>query len=142
MEQLYEKIKQQAEQYPHNADVWEDMFECIRILSDTDKVKAQKFNLEMRERTAAMLRSSGDFELNKRLYELQRKSYLLGARNGSFSDYLFYIEWNREPAKRFYQPRMKYLAPMVEAYQDVHDGKLDLLTISQKESTGAAMTET
>ncbi len=140
LEHLYEKIKRQAEQYPHNADVWEDLFECVRILSDTNKEKAQKFNLEVRERTAALLRSSGDFELNKQLYDLQRKSYLLGAKNGSFSDYLFYIEWNREPAKRFYQPRMKYLAPMVEAYQDVHDGKLDLLTISQPKRTGKSQT--
>ena len=57
-----------------------------------------------------------------------------------FYSYLIYIEWNRPLEKRFYQPRMHYLQPMVQGYQDILDGKLDLLTISQPKRTGKSQT--
>lgn len=44
--------------------------------------------------------------------------------------YLIRLEWNREPEKRFYQPRRDKLQPMVAGLQDLFDDKLDILSIS------------
>ncbi len=53
-----------------------------------------------------------------------------------FEDYLLYVEWNREPEKKFYLPRRKVLKDVVWAMQDLIDDKLDLLTISMPPGTG------
>lgn len=53
-----------------------------------------------------------------------------------FESYLLYVEWEREPEKKFYLPRKKQLQPVVQAMQDLIDDKLDLLTISMPPGTG------
>ena len=48
-----------------------------------------------------------------------------------------YIEIDeKDPFKRFYFPRCKVLQPVVGAYQEVYDGKLDFLSVSQPKRTG------
>ncbi|MEG0914328.1 MAG: hypothetical protein RSG57_01100, partial [Christensenellaceae bacterium] len=47
-----------------------------------------------------------------------------------FDSYLLYVEWNREPDKKFYPPRRKQLKPIVDALQELADDKLDLLAVS------------
>lgn len=51
--------------------------------------------------------------------------------------YFRYIELDtKDPYKRFYFPRKKVLQPVITAYQDVYDGKLDFLSVSQPKRTG------
>ena len=54
--------------------------------------------------------------------------------NGSapyvFHLFLLYVEWNREPDKKFYPPRKKVLRRIVDALQKLADDKLDLLSVS------------
>lgn len=57
----------------------------------------------------------------------------------NFDCFLRYIECQRDLDKRFYFPRRKVLLPIVQAFQDVHDGKIDLLTVSQPKRTGKAL---
>ena len=47
-----------------------------------------------------------------------------------FEDYMVYVEIDRPYEKQFYMPRRRYLRPLIQAYQDVADGKLKLLTVS------------
>lgn len=48
-----------------------------------------------------------------------------------------YIEVDeKDPYKRFYFPRRKVLQPVVSAYQEIYDGKLDFLSVSQPKRTG------
>lgn len=48
-----------------------------------------------------------------------------------------YIELDeKDPYKRFYFPRRKVLKPVVKAYQEIYDGKLDFLSVSQPKRTG------
>ena len=48
-----------------------------------------------------------------------------------------YIEADeKDPYKRFYFPRRKVLEPVVSAYQEIYDGKLDFLSVSQPKRTG------
>lgn len=67
--------------------------------------------------------------------QLYRKTLLFAAQT-DFDSYLQYVEWNRDPGKRFYLPRRKQLKPLVDALQDLEDDKLDLLAISMPPGTG------
>lgn len=69
------------------------------------------------------------------LYALHKK-VLLAAAPYDFDSYLLYVEWNREPSKKFYAPRRKQLKIVVDALQDLEDDKLDLLAISMPPGTG------
>lgn len=51
--------------------------------------------------------------------------------------FFYYIEIDeKDPWKRFYFPRRKVLQPVVKAYQEIYDGKLDFLSVSQPKRTG------
>lgn len=51
--------------------------------------------------------------------------------------FFLYIELDeKDPYKRFYFPRRKVLQPVVSAYQEIYDGKLDFLSVSQPKRTG------
>jgi len=69
------------------------------------------------------------------LYALHKK-VLLAAAPYDFDSFLQYVEWNREPSKKFYAPRRKVLKQVVDALQDLADDKLDLLAISMPPGTG------
>ncbi|MEG2661069.1 MAG: hypothetical protein RR978_10195, partial [Oscillospiraceae bacterium] len=62
-------------------------------------------------------------------YNLQKKTLLFDALY-DFDSYLQYVEWNREPQKKFYLPRRKVLKIVVDDLQDLADDKLDFLAVS------------
>ena len=53
-----------------------------------------------------------------------------------FDSYLLFVEWNREPRKKFYVPRRAVLKQVVDAMQELADDKLDILAISMPPGTG------
>ena len=69
-------------------------------------------------------------------YRQLYKNTLLYAAPVDFDSFCRYIEWNREPAKRFDLPRRKQLKVVVDALQDLADDKLDLLAISMPPGVG------
>lgn len=58
------------------------------------------------------------------------KDILLEAAPYDFDLYLQYVEWAREPSRKFYMPRRTQLRPIVDALQSLADDELDLLAIS------------
>lgn len=120
-------------------EAYQDYFDTLRLLGKEDKAESYKLNLWLRAETAKKVMECTDPNAIARFYELNKKTYLYMAQD-NFHSYLIYMEWNRPAEKRFYQPRMHYLRPMVRGYQDVLDGKLDLLTISQPKRTGKSQT--
>ena len=44
-----------------------------------------------------------------------------------FEDFLYYMEKDRAPDKRFYMPRRRTLKVVVDDLQDLEDGKLDFM---------------
>ena len=73
---------------------------------------------------------------NERMYKTLRESLKFDAPV-SFDAFMRFMEWERDPEKRFYLPRRKILKPMcVDPIQDLLDGKLDLLSISMPPGTG------
>ena len=69
-------------------------------------------------------------------YRQLYKNTLLYAAPVDFDSFCRYIEWNREPSKRFYLPRRKQLKVVVDALQELADDKLDLLAISMPPGVG------
>ena len=67
---------------------------------------------------------------------LYNNTLLYDAQFGNFDCFLRYLECNREYNKSFYAPRRRTLLPIVNAFQEVIDGNLDLLTVSQPKRTG------
>ena len=72
-------------------------------------------------------------------YRQLYKNTLLFAAPVDFDSFCRYIEWNREPNKRFYLPRRKQLKVVVDALQELADDKLDLLAISMPPGVGKAL---
>ena len=67
--------------------------------------------------------------------ELLKKAYLLSARD-HFDDFMIYIEWNRPLKEKYWLPRRSKLLPICNALQDLEDGLLDELFLSQPPRTG------
>ena len=76
-----------------------------------------------------------DAELGRKMMGLHRK-VLLSAAPWDFDSYLQFVEWNREPGKKFYMPRRRVLKQVVDSLQDLEDDKLDLLGISLPPGVG------
>ena len=58
-----------------------------------------------------------------------------------FDCFCRYIEKDREPRKRFYEPRRKQLLPIARAMQRLEDNELDLLAVSMPPGTGKSTLE-
>ena len=68
-----------------------------------------------------------------RMFECAERAYKFDAQY-SVDAFFTYIEM--EDQRKFYEPRRDYLSPIIQSYQDIYDGKLDLLCISQPKRTG------
>ncbi len=64
------------------------------------------------------------------------KKTLLFEAPVDLDSYMQYMEWEREPGKRFYLPRRKQLRPIVAEMQRLADRELELLAISMPPGTG------
>ena len=114
-----------------DASALNDAFDSLRLLEETDKEEAHRRNKEVRRLSAKYAAERTDVKM----FELNKRALLFDAPY-DFDAFLRYIEWNRPNDKRFYMPRRKVLLPIVNAFQQVADGELDLLTVSQPKRTG------
>lgn len=81
-----------------------------------------------------------DQSLSIKFYELAKKAALSLAPH-LFHYYLLYVEWDREPQKKFYVPRMHVLKPVVDDLQDLADGVIDLLAVSMPPRVGKLVSD-
>ena len=118
-----------------DASALSDAFDVLRLLEAQDGFEeAHRRNKEVRRLSAKYAAERTD----AKMFELNKRSLLFDAPY-DFDCFLRYIEWQRPNDKRFYMPRRKVLLPIVNAFQQVADGELDLLTVSQPKRTGKAM---
>lgn len=109
-----------------------DAFDTLRLLETQDGFdEAHRRNKEIRRLSAKYAKEQNSMKM----FELNKRSLLFDAPY-DFDCFLRYIEWQRPNDKRFYMPRRKVLLPIVNAFQQVADGELDLLTVSQPKRTG------
>ena len=135
MEQLLKKIFQKI-QKDHSIQAMEDLRNICRETMKTNVPLGIEYSVKLsNELEKTILSNRWSNEDIKTLYNLHKKVLLLAAPY-HFESYLLYIEWNREPEKKFYPPRRKVLKQVVDALQDLADDRLDLLAISLPPGSG------
>lgn len=129
MEQTIKSIIACIEKTPDKLSLYEDYFECIKIIAGTDKALAFRHNAAFRKYLQKALRVFQDALSLSRIDYLRKESYHLEAVD-RFDSYLIFVEWNREPNKRFYLPRRHILKKPVDDLQDLADHRIKFLGIS------------
>jgi len=114
--------------------LYEYAFSQLRNIYDETEEKRVDLSAQLKSPLGAAIRNT-EGRLQARLFETRRK-ILCWEASELFDSFLLYLEMDRSPDKKFYVPRRRALRPMVEAFQSVADGELDLLTISQPKRTG------
>lgn len=135
MRELLEKIFGEIKRDPCELDTYKDLYYmCIETMK-TDKELGVEYLKQFSTFIEENIVKFDDESDLKEIYRLHRR-VLLAAAPYDFDSYLLYLEWEREPSKKFYVPRRKVLQPIVKAMQDMIDDKIDLLTISMPPGTG------
>ena len=136
---IIDSIKAYAKQNPTEAQVYEDWFQAVVNLRDAlpqdKRFDAYKYSGELRSVCAAMMGKIKTGEDVAKVYDIISRTYLFEAKD-VFDSYCIYLEWNRAPEKKFYQPRRKVLRTVANALQDLADDRLDLLAISMPPGCG------
>ena len=136
---IIDSIKAYAKQNPTEAQVYEDWFQAVvnlrDALSQDKRFDAYKYSGELRSVCATMMAKMKTGEDVAKVYDIISRTYLFEAKD-VFDSYCIYLEWNRAPEKKFYQPRRKVLRTVANALQDLADDRLDLLAISMPPGCG------
>ena len=129
---IFEKIKKGAV-----FDIYRDAYVVIKngMVNEETRTVAIQYGEMLSEEIENEIRCSSSEEKVVQLFNLHRK-LLLCLAPYRFESFLLYIEWDREPDKKFYPPRRKALKLVVEALQDLADDQLDLLAVSMPPGAG------
>ena len=112
-----------------------DLRDFCRETMKSDIPLGVEYLVKLSDRIELIIPHMQEIEKLKEMYQLHKSVLLLGAPH-SFHMFLLYMEWNRDPSKKFYPPRKKMLRQVVDALQALADGQLDLLAISLPPGTG------
>ena len=134
MEQLLEIILEKIKKTP-TIEVFRDMYYMCLEAQKTDEKLAKKYFLLLSDECENAIASGTMDNCIKDLFALHKKVVDAGAIL-SFHLFLIAEEWNREPEKKFYQPRRKVLREVVDALQQLADDEIDLLAISLPPGAG------
>lgn len=136
---IIDSIKMYAKQNPTEAQVYEDWFQAVvnlrDALSQDKRFDAYKYSGELRSVCAAMMGKMKTGEDVAKVYDIISRTYLFEAKD-VFDSYCIYLEWNRAPEKKFYQPRRKVLLTLVRDLEDLFFHRVEFLGVSQPPRTG------
>lgn len=125
------RIRQAIEKEPHSATGYQDLLSVYRELIKTEQETAvaglKWLSARLEEEILEVVR--GDVDTARKMATVHRGA-LLEAAPYDFDSYCLYLEYNRDPDKKFYQPRRRVLKVLVDDLQDLADGKIDFLGIS------------
>lgn len=132
MKILISKIFAEIKRHPLSYGTYEDLFSAVREVEKEDFAYAHSTNATMRAYILTALRETDEVQ---RFFDLYKRSLLFDAPH-FLDSYLLYLEINRKPQDRFYQPRRKVLKQVVDALQELVDDELDELFISMPPRIG------
>lgn len=124
-EKLISKIFSKIKKDPEDIQAYEDIFSLCMSYEGEDFKLAHKTNKKLRDLIGANINTDNA----TKLYKLYKRTLLFDAPY-DFDSYLLYIEINRKPEERFYQPRRRILKQIVDKLQALVDDELDELFIS------------
>lgn len=113
-----------------------NLFNMLVLYEKDDFKDAHNINKIVKKFSA---RGSMGDENVAEFYNLHKEAYLFDAPH-DFESFLIYVEWDREPSKRFYLPRRKQFKSVVDALQEMEEDKTDILCISLPPGTGKSTT--
>lgn len=135
MRELLEKIFEKIKRHPKDILGYEDLYHvCLSNIGEDNNL-AIEYLKKLSDTIEEVMPKLDDIEVLQKLFGLHKK-VLLGAAPYDFESYILYIEWDREPDKKFYPPRRKVLRQVVNALQELADDKLDLLAVSLPPGAG------
>ena len=130
---IIDSIKAYAKQNPNEAQVYEDWFQAVVNLRDAlpqdKRFDAYKYSGELRSVCAAMMTKMKTGEDVAKVYDIISRTYLFEAKD-VFDSYCIYLEWNRAPEKKFYQPRRRVLKVLADDLEDLFYKRIDFLGVS------------
>ena len=129
---IFEKIKKEPFSYQSFEDLY---FICLEVMKMDIDFSVRYLKLLSAECEKAIKCYSLTETDLQNIFELHKR-VLLAAAPYDFESYLLYVEWRRDPDKKFYPPRRKVLKQVVAALQELSDDKLDLLAISMPPGSG------
>lgn len=127
---LYQKIFSQIKKDPHSTLAPDDLYGVLYSLMREDGAKHLPLCRDVGNFCDSLLRRGilTDAETEK-YYYLHKNTTKLAAPM-DFDSFLTYVEWNRDPKKKFYEPRREILRPLVQDLQDLSEKKISFLGIS------------
>lgn len=133
MEKLLQAIYKVAQKKP-DTGAFQDMLDICREASKTDVALSLKYGRLLSEELSRVIPRT-DGELITKLYQQHRNTLHFLAPN-DFDSYIQFMEWERDPKKKFYVPRRPVLKTAVKGLQDLVDDVFDILGISMPPGTG------
>ncbi|MBR1533556.1 MAG: hypothetical protein IJ639_04280, partial [Ruminococcus sp.] len=130
--ELIEIIAAQIKKAPLAYQAYDDLFSMCRNVEKDDFRLAHDTNKRLRAWTAQAIGTAEDVS---DFFGLYKRSLLFDAPH-DFDSYLLYLEIDRPPEKRFYQPRRRIMKRLVDAIQKLADGELDELFLSMPPRVG------
>ena len=136
MEVLLRKIYEKIEKDPDDHRAYEDLYHiCLETQKSGNRALAAEYLEKLSDELEKVVPTIRDIGNMRKMFGLHRNVVFAGAQD-SFHCCLLAVEWNRDPEKKFYVPRMGVLREVVQALQDLEDGKLDLAAISLPPGAG------
>lgn len=126
---MIQRIQSAIMKNPVDPGAYHDMLDALHYMIGEDEIMAHELNRWLRGRIVPAMRAVGSTKAMSEFNRLNKRSLLMDAKT-DFDAYLQYLEYERDPEKRFYLPRRHVLRPLVSDLQDLEDGKLDFLGIS------------
>ena len=115
---------------------FEDALSIFPKFKKDHPFEARAYARTLRETAESKVGSCGTDLATARRFMSFIESILKLFASDDFDSYMLFMEWNREPEKQFYRPRRHVLIKVVHDLQDLHDGKLDFLSISMPPRVG------
>lgn len=132
---IFEKILQEIKKRPGDFQAYEDFYFMSLDEKEKDARAGVAHLVELSELIMSEIIRDHEEEFIVKLFELHKRT-LLAAAYYDFDSYMLYLEWDREPKKKFYVPRRKQLRDITRALQKLEDDELDLLAISLPPGVG------
>ena len=118
------------------AEPFEDALALLPALYELRPDAARAYSRRMRDLAADAVASKTMYPSEaERVVGVVEESLRRDAKV-DFDAYMLFMEWNRAPERRFWQPRRRVLMAAALDLQDLADGKLDFLSISMPPRTG------
>ena len=132
MENLLFKIQAEVKKDPLNYEAYDDLFSMCREVEPKNFTLAHDTNKWLKRKIGWAIKKTDNVS---DFFHLYKRSLLFEAAY-EFDSYLLYLEINRPPEQRFYQPRRKIMKVLVDAIQQLTDNELDELFLSMPPRVG------